>query len=65
MVHVFSQVRQRQKVVTVMTFANVSIALPLQYGHAVGRVAGGLTPVCMTYVASSRNRASVRFCTDF
>ena len=39
MVHVRSQWRQRQKVVfTVMTFARVSTALPLQNGHMVGRV---------------------------
>ena len=36
MVHVRSQCRQRQHVVTVMTLASVSTALPLQNGHMVG-----------------------------
>ena len=33
MVHVRSQVRQRHNVVTVMTFASVSMTLPLQDGQ--------------------------------
>jgi hypothetical protein len=37
-VHVPSHSRHRQKVVTVMTLANVSTILPLQNGHMVGRV---------------------------
>ena len=38
MVHVCSHLRQRHIVLTVKTFASVSIALPLQNGHSVGRV---------------------------
>ena len=41
-VHVRSHPRQRQKVVAVMTLASVSIALPLQNGHIVGRATGSL-----------------------
>ena len=37
MVHVPSHSRQRQVVVTVMTFARVSIFRPLQNGQTVGR----------------------------
>ena len=37
-VHVCSHLRQRHIVLTVRTFASVSIALPLQNGHSVGRV---------------------------
>ena len=37
MVHVPSHSRQRQVVVTVMTFARVSMIRPLQNGHTVGR----------------------------
>jgi hypothetical protein len=40
MVHVPSQCLHRQNVVTVMTLAKVSMTLPLQNGHAVGRVTG-------------------------
>ncbi len=36
-VHVCSHLRQRHMVLTVRTFASVSIALPLQNGHSVGR----------------------------
>jgi hypothetical protein len=36
-VHVPSQLRHRQNVVTVMTFASVSKTVLLQNGHAVGR----------------------------
>ena len=42
MVHVFSHERHRQSAVTLMTFASVSMTLPLQYGHVVGRVTGVL-----------------------
>ena len=38
MVHVPSHVRQRHNVVTVKTFASVSMTLPLQNGQSVGRV---------------------------
>jgi hypothetical protein len=44
MVHVPLQFRHRQKVVTVMTLASVSTALPWQNGHVVGRVAASLNP---------------------
>jgi len=37
-VQVFSHSRHRQYVVTVMTFASVSMALPPQNGHKLGRV---------------------------
>jgi hypothetical protein len=37
MVHVPSHSRQRHNVVTVMTFASVSMILPLQNGHTAGR----------------------------
>jgi hypothetical protein len=37
MVHVFSHSRHRQNVVIVMTLARVSMPLPLQNGHIVGR----------------------------
>jgi hypothetical protein len=37
MVHVRSQERQRQNVVTVMTLASVSTVFPWQKGQAVGR----------------------------
>jgi len=36
-VHVPSHTRQRQRLEVVMTFASVSIALPWQNGHLVGR----------------------------
>jgi hypothetical protein len=36
-VHVCSHSRQRQNVVRVMTFASVSMLLPLQKGQTVGR----------------------------
>jgi hypothetical protein len=36
-VHVLPQARQRQYVVSVMTFASVSTALPWQNGHRLGR----------------------------
>lgn len=39
-VHVPSHSRHRQKLVTVMTFASVSMILPLQNGQFVGRVTG-------------------------
>jgi hypothetical protein len=42
MVHVSSQCLHRQNVVTVMTLAKVSMTLPLQNGHAAGRVTGSL-----------------------
>jgi hypothetical protein len=59
MVHVRSHSRQRQAVVTVMTFARVSMIRPLQNGHTAGRAtscanresrecithAGGFVPV--------------------
>ena len=48
MVHVCSHLRQRHNVVTVMTFASVSIALPLQDGHIVGRATGSLA--CDSYI---------------
>ena len=40
MVHVCSQLRQRHNVATVMTFASVSMILPLQNGQSVWRVTG-------------------------
>jgi hypothetical protein len=43
MVHVPSHSRQRQNVLTVMTFASVSMRRPLQYGHIVGRVTGSVS----------------------
>ena len=45
-VQVCSHSRQRQKVVTVMTFASVSMILPLQDGHIAGRAT---ISVCMTH----------------
>ena len=42
-VHVPSHSRQRHNVVTLITFASVSIIFPLQNGHAVGRVTVSLT----------------------
>lgn len=42
MVHVCSHLRQRHNVVTVMTFASVSMIVPLQNGQAVWR---GTVPV--------------------
>ena len=40
MVQVSPQWRQRQSALSVMCFASVSMILPLQNGHAVGRVTG-------------------------
>ena len=42
MVHVFSHWRHRQSVVALMTFASVSMTLPLQNGHVVGLATGSL-----------------------
>jgi hypothetical protein len=42
MVQVFVQWRQRQQVSTVMILASVSILLPLQKGHTVGRAGASL-----------------------
>jgi hypothetical protein len=41
-VHVPSHSRQRHNVVTEITFASVSMILPLQNGHVVGRVTASL-----------------------
>jgi hypothetical protein len=41
-VHVPSHSRQRHNVVTLITFASVSMILPLQNGHAVGLDTGSL-----------------------
>ena len=43
MVHVPSHSRQRQNVLTVMTFASVSMRLPLQNGHIAGRVTASVS----------------------
>jgi hypothetical protein len=40
MVHVSPQCRQRQSALSVMNLASVSMILPLQNGHAAGRVTG-------------------------
>lgn len=57
-VQVPSHSRQRHKVVTVMVLANVSIRLPWQNGHAVGRSTASLNRdsdiVAVTILFSSR-----------
>jgi hypothetical protein len=59
-VQVRSQVRQRQNVLTVMTFASVSTALPRQNGHAAGRVTGPLTPDSDTSLSRCAMRTTAR-----
>jgi hypothetical protein len=64
MVHVSSHSRQRQNVVTVMVFASVSMILPLQNGHLVGRVTASLSRdsdiLPVSGVGSPRHRAVAR-----
>ena len=63
-VHVRSHSRQRQHVVTVMTLANVSMALLSQNGHAVGRLISADSESRMLVVgrgaAAARNRGRPR-----
>ena len=66
MVHVPSQLRQRQNVVTVIVFAIVSMTLLLQNGQLVGRATTSelYRDSYMTHGASIAARRSVHLCTQ-
>ena len=58
MVHVPSHSRQRQVVVTLMTFARVSMIRPLQNGHTVGRATVSLdreSGICLFLFLNTRH----------
>jgi hypothetical protein len=64
-VHVPSHSRHRQKLVTVMTFASVSMILPLQNGQFVGRVTGSANFGSRMLVFPFLNASNAKECAGY